>query len=151
MTFNWGRQKEPAAYSWSAVIYEHCIARSFPDLSTIISTLSHSVIQVRYSYTSILLNRRLFDSPCRPEIYLLRKVKVEPDLSLVRDKLPVASCMTVRGHPTSIFGKYLFGRRFKIYNFRNICCKISCLPASPRIFEHLKMSGAFILAEISKR
>ena len=38
----------------------------------------------------------------------------------------------------SIFGKYLFGRRFEIYNFRNICCKISCLPASPRIFEHLK-------------
>ena len=23
-------------------------------------------------------------------------------------------------------------------NFRNICCKISCFPASPRIFEHLK-------------
>ena len=23
-------------------------------------------------------------------------------------------------------------------NFRNICCKISCLPASPRIFEHLQ-------------
>ena len=43
-----------------------------------------------------------------------------------------------QGHPTSIFGKYLFGRRFEIYNFRNICCKISCLPASPRIFDHLK-------------
>ena len=23
-------------------------------------------------------------------------------------------------------------------NFRNICCKISCLPASPGIFKHLK-------------
>ena len=34
--------------------------------------------------------------------------------------------------------EYLFGRRFEILNFRNICCKISCLPASPRIFEHLK-------------
>ena len=45
-----------------------------------------------------------------------------------------------QGHPTSIFGKYLFGRRFEIYNFRNICCKISCLPASPRTFEHLKNS-----------
>ena len=42
-----------------------------------------------------------------------------------------------QGHPTTIFGKSLFGRRFEIYNFRNICCKISCLPASPRIFEHL--------------
>ena len=38
----------------------------------------------------------------------------------------------------SIFGIYLFGRRFEISNFRNICCKISCLPAFPRIFEHLK-------------
>ena len=43
-----------------------------------------------------------------------------------------------QGHPTSIFGKYLFGRRFKIQHFRNISCKISCLPASPGIFEHLK-------------
>ena len=43
-----------------------------------------------------------------------------------------------QGHPTSVFGKYLFGRRFEIYNFQNICCKISCLPASPKIFEHLK-------------
>ena len=43
-----------------------------------------------------------------------------------------------QGHPTSIFGKYLFGRRFEIYSFRNICCKISCLPTFPRIFEHLK-------------
>ena len=43
-----------------------------------------------------------------------------------------------QGHPTSIFRKYLFGRQFEIWNFRNICCKINCLPASPRIFEHLK-------------
>ena len=28
--------------------------------------------------------------------------------------------------------------RFENYNFRSICCKISCLPASPRIFEHLQ-------------
>ena len=26
-------------------------------------------------------------------------------------------------------------------NFQNICCKSSCLPASPRIFEHLKKNG----------
>ena len=43
-----------------------------------------------------------------------------------------------QGRPTSIFGKYLFGRRFETWNFRNICCKISCFPAFPRIFEHLK-------------
>ena len=29
----------------------------------------------------------------------------------------------------TIFGKYLFGRRFEIWNFRNICSKMSCLPA----------------------
>ena len=44
----------------------------------------------------------------------------------------------ISGHPTTIFGKYLFGRRFEIYNFRNIFSNISCLSASPRIFEHLK-------------
>ena len=27
---------------------------------------------------------------------------------------------------------------FEIYNFRNIYCQSFCLPASPRIFEHLK-------------
>ena len=43
-----------------------------------------------------------------------------------------------QGYPTSSFGKYLFGGQFEIWSFRNICCKISCLPASPRIFEHLK-------------
>ena len=53
------------------------------------------------------------------------------------EALSYASTAYVQGHPTTIFGKYLFGRRFEIYNFRNICCKISCLPASPRIFEHL--------------
>ena len=33
---------------------------------------------------------------------------------------------------------FLFGRRLEIQNFRNICCKISCLPASLNISEHLK-------------
>ena len=45
----------------------------------------------------------------------------------------ILSC-TYQGHPTSIFRKYLFGRRFEIQNFLNICCKISCLAASSRIF-----------------
>ena len=48
-----------------------------------------------------------------------------------------------QGHPTSIFGKYLLGRRYEIQNFQNICCKICCLPASPRTFEHLKNGMAF--------
>ena len=49
-----------------------------------------------------------------------------------------ATIRKTQGHPTAIFGKYLFGRRFETNNFRNICCKIYCLPASPRVFEHLK-------------
>ena len=43
-----------------------------------------------------------------------------------------------QGHPKSIFGKYLFERRFEVQNVRNICCKTSCLSAPPGIFEHLK-------------
>ena len=39
------------------------------------------VIQV---YT--LLNVRLFDSHCPPEIYLPRETKLEPDFRLVREK-----------------------------------------------------------------
>ena len=48
--------------------------------------------------------------------------------------------LNFRGTQRQFSEKYLFGRRFEIQNFRNICCKISCLPASPRIFEHLKNS-----------
>ena len=47
-----------------------------------------------------------------------------------------------RGTQRQFSGKYLFGRRFEIWNFRSNCCKISYLPASPRIFEHLK-NGIF--------
>ena len=49
------------------------------------------------------------------------------------------STRLTRGTQRQFSKKYLFGRPFKIENFRNICCKISCLPASPRIFEHLKI------------
>ena len=38
------------------------------------------------SDTQVLYQMRLFDSPCRPGIYLPRKMKGEPDLSLVRDQ-----------------------------------------------------------------
>ena len=66
----------------------------------------------------------------------------------------LASCFTVtsfskhpgsvkQGHPKSISGKYLFGRRYEIQDFQNIFCKICCLPASPRTFEHLKNGMAF--------
>ena len=49
-----------------------------------------------------------------------------------------AGSQSLQEHPTSIFGKYLFGRRFEMQNLRNIFCKISCLPTSPRILESLK-------------
>ena len=65
-------------------------------------------------------------------IWILKKSKLRLSQHTMKLKL------TLQGHPTSIFGKYLFGGRFEIYNFRNICCNIFCLPASPRIFQHLK-------------
>ena len=38
---------------------------------------------------SFVPNIRLFNSPCQLGIYLLRKMKVEPDLRLVWDELSV--------------------------------------------------------------
>ena len=69
---------------------------------------------------------------------------------LSRGIMPNCKQVLKQGHPKSIFGKYLFRRRFEIQKFRNFSCKISCLPASPRIIEHqcLEFSGAFFLAEI---
>ena len=40
-------------------------------------------------YASTIPNGRLLDLPCRPGIYLPRKVNLKPDLSLVRDKFSV--------------------------------------------------------------
>ena len=50
-------------------------------------------------YTRTVLNGRLFNLPCQPGIYLLRKLKmkVEPDLSLVQDKFLVKyECMLAK-------------------------------------------------------
>ena len=41
--------------------------------------------RIKYRYTRTPLNARLFDSLCRPEIFLPREMKAEADLSLVRD------------------------------------------------------------------
>ena len=46
--------------------------------------------------------------------------------------------LNIQGHPTTIFGKTSVRKTTWDLEFRNICCKISCFPASPRIFEHLK-------------
>ena len=72
----------------------------------------------------------------------------------------------IQVHPRSIFWKYLFGRRFEDLEFLEHFLYNFCLPASPRIFEHLKngliahfqrtspvkgrleFSGTFLLAEI---
>ena len=58
-----------------------CITSPYPTQPHLIKT----------NYTDTVLNVRLFDSPCRPGIYLPRKMnwKEEPDLSLVRDKFSV--------------------------------------------------------------
>ena len=54
-----------------------------------------------------------------------------------KDLSNLHSITFTQGHPTAIFGKYLFGRQFEIWNFRNIVVKfLACVPLF-RIFEHL--------------
>ena len=69
---------------------------------------------------------------------LTKEVEVKRHRSCRHRKGKFYLTSLIRGTRRQFLGKYLFGRRFEIQNFRNICCKISCLPASPRIFEHLK-------------
>ena len=60
---------------------------------------------------------------------------------LYRSSRSVWSCRdrnygrTNRGTQRQFSENYLFGRRFEVQNFRIIFWKISCLPASPRIFK----------------
>ena len=44
---------------------------------------------IKFRYTCNVLNTRLFDTHCQPEIYLLREMKVEPDLTLVQGESSV--------------------------------------------------------------
>ena len=48
--------------------------------------LSDSKMHVLNSGICVMYGARLFNSPCRPEIYLPREMKAESDLSLVRDE-----------------------------------------------------------------
>ena len=43
----------------------------------------------KFRYTCNVLNTRLFDTHCQPKIYLLREMKVEPDLTLVQGESSV--------------------------------------------------------------
>ena len=70
-------------------------------------------------------------------LYKLRSTCKEIEERL-KKKFDVGVWTLNRGTQRQFSGKYLFGRRFENQNFRNICCEISCLPASPRIFEHLQ-------------
>ena len=45
---------------------------------------------------------------------------------------------TVRGNQRQSFRKVSVRKTIEILNFRNICCKISCLPAPPGIFRTSK-------------
>ena len=63
-----------------------------------------------FRYTSTVLNVRLYNSLCQPEIYLPRKMKVECDPGLVRDKFSVRydceqSREMVACHPSKSFNK----------------------------------------------
>ena len=96
----------------------------------------HSVWQYRIVRRSDLLQDQ-FNNRCLNYMYVYWVVPPKNSSTWVNNNKYMYFSNT-QGHSLSIFGKYLFGWRFEIWNFRNICCKISCLPASPRIFEHLK-------------
>ena len=53
-------------------------------------------------------------------------------------KRRIKEAAIAQGHPTVIFGKISVRKTIWELEFSNICCKISCLPAPPRIFEHLQ-------------
>ena len=67
--------------------------------STVIMWLQTQVMQqylfdskthiIEFRYTCNVLNTRLLNTHCQPEIYLLREMKVEPDLTLVQDESSV--------------------------------------------------------------
>ena len=55
----------------------------------------------------------------------LYRINEQQKLCRKRDNMLVLTTIREKnqGHPTTIFGKYLFGRRFEVYNFRNIFAK----------------------------
>ena len=108
---------------------------SYSQLTTLIEELA---IQLRVN-----INKRFdFKKQQQTKQKQPRTTQTEEVLSVsivTKDTITVSNPLWAknRGTQRQFSEKYLFGGRFEIYNFRNICCEISCLPASPRIFEHL--------------
>ena len=71
-----------------------------------------------------------------PRLSLLRLKKLFSRGRKISDK----GNATFQGHPTTIFGKISVRKTIWDLEFLEhfFFCKISCLPASPRIFEHLQ-------------
>ena len=61
--------------------------REEPDVE--LQSLFNSQAHVIQEHKYCIINVRLFDLSCRMGIFLPRKMKVEPDLSLMRDELSV--------------------------------------------------------------
>ena len=57
--------------------------------STIFLWFENAYNYGKFRYTCNVLNTRLFDTHCQPKIYLLREMKVEPDLTLVQGESSV--------------------------------------------------------------
>ena len=99
---------------------------------------------LKSSVTLLRLNVFAGQSPTFPtikpiRIYTFRIFTWDVDRKKDHDRPYLNHLGKNSGAPNvNFWGKYLFGRRSEIYNFWNICCKISCSPASPRIFEHLE-------------
>ena len=106
-----------------------------------IITLLHSIIHVRYRYTSTLLNGKLFHSPGRPGIYLPRKVKVELDLSLLRDKFSLGYEWSGAWLYTRItVSMYLYRWKQTSYNSR-ANYSLACLSSETHNVQHIFHPG----------
>ena len=114
-----------------------------------IITLLHSIIHVRYRYTSTLLNGKLFDSPGRAGIYPgwnlsgleSRKVKVELDLSLLRDKFSLGYEWSGAWLYTRItVSTYLYRWKQTSYNSR-ANYSLACLSSETHNVQHIFHPG----------
>ena len=125
-TLKWSQRKEPR--------------NMIENWSVLPSSVGQPLVQSHYRHPEIKVTNA---NMCK-HITLLIKYQlamVEKTVLKITWACRFSTTTVTSGAPNVKFGKYLFGRRFEIQNFRNICCKISYLPASPRIFEHLKRNN----------
>ena len=137
-SFVWNAQETHRPHDLSIGKY-HLLCQK-QESSTAYST-SISRVQVLSDHALFLCSARMDQDGfhCVTKgIVVLCTFVIQPIFPVVKRDYGYVGSFQIRGTQQQFSEKYLFERRFEIQNFRNICCKISCLPASPWIFEHLK-------------